>query len=560
MDMQSFKDFPAHRNIVKYIISNGYSSRLVGINEPQKRKLQQEIAYKSGYDSLQVNFVIECFLYGLNEGYNLPSIQINNRSSKHSTTQIPNHKQRKDNKNKLLKYAALIIGVFFVSAILFFIYSSIENKKVLYRIQENGLYGFIDSDGEVIIEPQYKYVGHFTEDGYACVISSMKLIKNSSDAIIPNDTICIHYGYINKKNKLIIDTLNILSVPTDLLKVDYGIENAEEIISKFNDNKFEFRDSYFGELALRSKRFVFQDSRSKLIGYKDLSGKITIEPKFEYCRSFHNDVAFVLDTIEHSQDMKSFNLTNAVNRYSLIDINGGYIKSKLWCSVQDFGNNGKTWVKLAKVELDEEGQLTSAADCFQIDNKGNTLIGPISVEISASIYNDLSDGLYVYELPSFFDGVKYTFITEDGKIATDYDSDEMIHIWGDSAQSEVFDDVTFFNNGYAGVKIYEKKNNEVIPRWAFINKQMSLLDEQVYDSIVPFGEGLSPVKQATPLRGMGKWGVLDSNLQLVVPFKYSDIGRFNDGLAYAQISGSNIDREGYINRQGEFVWSTNRKK
>lgn len=36
-----------------------------------------------------------------------------------------------------------------------------NNESRLYRIQANGLFGFIDSIGNVIIEPQYKYVGPF---------------------------------------------------------------------------------------------------------------------------------------------------------------------------------------------------------------------------------------------------------------------------------------------------------------------------------------------------------------------------------------------------------------
>lgn len=55
---------------------------------------------------------------------------------------------------------------------------SCDKKQQLFRVQENGLYGFIDSQGNVIIEPQYKYVGPFSEDGYACVISNISIEKD----------------------------------------------------------------------------------------------------------------------------------------------------------------------------------------------------------------------------------------------------------------------------------------------------------------------------------------------------------------------------------------------
>lgn len=42
----------------------------------------------------------------------------------------------------------------------------------LYRIYENNLYGYIDSIGNVIIKPQFKYSSRF-QDGVALVISDM---------------------------------------------------------------------------------------------------------------------------------------------------------------------------------------------------------------------------------------------------------------------------------------------------------------------------------------------------------------------------------------------------
>ena len=549
MDMKSFRSFPALKNIVKYIVSNGYSNRFLNLSEAQKHQTIKEIAFKTGYDSSHIKYVIDCFVYGLKDDSILPP------------TPQQNNKDNTKKKKSYFKYLMAVGASLLLMAILFLTLNN-SNNKPLFRIQENGLYGFINSDGKVKIEPQYKYVGKFTEDGYACVISSIRLIKRSKDGLFSQDSICLHYGYINKNNEYIVDTSNVLTIPLDLLDAEYLIENAEEFVSKFNETQFAFRDYFFDELSLRSKRFVYQDPNSKLLGYKDLDGNIAITPKYEYCRSFNSDVAFVLDTVEHSRDMQSFSLTDAVNRFSLVDKNGSVIKSKAWCSANDFTKNGKTWVKMAKVEITDDGNISSLADYFQIDTKGNTLIGPIGVLPQAFISNNESDGLYVYIFPpTMVSDVKYTYITQDGKFATDYNNDEELSIWSESGEkSEVFDDATRFGNGYAGVRIYETNNDESIPRWAFINKDMEIKEDQVYDSIVPFNEGLCPVKQATPIRGMGQWGVLNTYLDLVIPYKFSEIGRFNNGLAYALISGSGVDREGYINKQGEFVWSTNRKK
>ena len=55
-----------------------------------------------------------------------------------------------------------------------------NNDFCLYRIQVNGLFGFIDSIGDVKIDPQYKYVGEFSKDGYACVISRISIEEEKS--------------------------------------------------------------------------------------------------------------------------------------------------------------------------------------------------------------------------------------------------------------------------------------------------------------------------------------------------------------------------------------------
>ena len=72
-----------------------------------------------------------------------------------------------------------------------------------YRIQKGGLYGFIDEHGNETIKPQYKYVGHFTKEGYALVISRMEVSKTGRSVgqySTSADTLIVNYGYINTKN------------------------------------------------------------------------------------------------------------------------------------------------------------------------------------------------------------------------------------------------------------------------------------------------------------------------------------------------------------------------
>ena len=59
--------------------------------------------------------------------------------------------------------------------ILFTFCSCNRSERSLFRIMEDGLYGFVDSTGSVVITPQYKYVSRFNRYGYAAVITDYSL-------------------------------------------------------------------------------------------------------------------------------------------------------------------------------------------------------------------------------------------------------------------------------------------------------------------------------------------------------------------------------------------------
>ena len=157
------------------------------------------------------------------------------------------------------------------------VFVSCKKEQQLYRIQENGLYGFIDSLGNIAIEPQYKYVSHFTKEGYAFVISKMLLSDNG---------VKINYGYINKENELVIDTNNI-----------FQMQNADldfkTTVDYYNERRLDFNDDLFPLLYLRDGRYVFQDSNTGKIGFKDINGKVVIEAIYDRASHFSNGVAAV---------------------------------------------------------------------------------------------------------------------------------------------------------------------------------------------------------------------------------------------------------------------------
>ena len=80
------------------------------------------------------------------------------------------------------------------------LFSCNHTNLSLYRIQENGKFGFINNNGEVVIEPQYKYVGYFNKDGYATVITDFhyKVFFTSQQQVANKWTAFLVYQSVQK--------------------------------------------------------------------------------------------------------------------------------------------------------------------------------------------------------------------------------------------------------------------------------------------------------------------------------------------------------------------------
>lgn len=169
-----------------------------------------------------------------------------------------------------------------------------HSDKNLYRIQENGLYGFIDSTGTIVIEPQYKYVSSFNLYGYATVITEYSL-KTEQRKFGGLDTLLhIKYGIIDKRNTLVVDTTQILELSfTQIYRMGL-LQNYKQYAEKFINETLGFNDIVDeAALQLRAGQYIIQDSKTKLMGYMNLSGDTTIAAKYNACNPFYGGVAIV---------------------------------------------------------------------------------------------------------------------------------------------------------------------------------------------------------------------------------------------------------------------------
>ena len=126
-------------------------------------------------------------------------------------------------------------------------FCSCDQNTKLWRIQEDGLYGFVDSVGNVVIEPQYKYVSSFNLYGYATVITEYSL-KTEQGKYGGLDTLLhVKYGFIDKSNTLVVDTVHTLDLSATQMQ-QMGLHQIYKKYSeKFINGALGFNDIIDGK-------------------------------------------------------------------------------------------------------------------------------------------------------------------------------------------------------------------------------------------------------------------------------------------------------------------------
>lgn len=179
----------------------------------------------------------------------------------------------------------------------------------LGKIFVGGKAGFIDKKGKIVIKPQFKDVGRFSE--------------SLSPAQFDNGK----WGYINKNGKVVI------------------------------------KPEFDWALIFREGRALVQVGEKW--GFIDSTGKMIIKPQFIHANSFSEDLAMV--QIWGIDNLYSENFE--VLKTGYIDKSGNWIIEPTWDGGSDF-QDGKTIVD--KHLVDESSEKTYHG-CFLIDKKGNKI-------------------------------------------------------------------------------------------------------------------------------------------------------------------------------------------
>jgi hypothetical protein len=335
-----------------------------------------------------------------------------------------------------------------LSSIIFL--STTFSQKILYPIVHNGLWGYIDSSGTEIIEPQFIQAGPFS-NGHA-------FVKKGSNAY-EGFSITDDLGYINTKNEF----KSISNFFSGFDEADNFSEERAAVrlpgIGIFTSSKWGFIDTSlniviepeYTKVGNFSEGLVWVMNKERFLlfvfsvnyGYVNLEGELVIPCRFEHAGNFNEGLANV--TIDGK---KGF-----INKIGEVIIE------------PKFEAVGKFSQGLAPVKLQDK---------WGFIDKNNLMVIPPAYDDARSFFNDLA-------LVS--DSGKWGFIDRKGKFVV----------------PPQFEQVSDFSEGLAPVLLTDK--------WGYIDNEGSIKIEPQFDYAYEFNGGRALVEIDNKLGYINSKGV-----------------------------------------------------
>lgn len=148
-----------------------------------------------------------------------------------------------------------------------------ENHIPLFRIYENGLYGYIDSTGKIVIPPKYKNAGEFSE--------GLAPVRENG-----------YYGYIDETGKYVIDPQYDYA---ENFNYNYAIiyeEGKPNFINKFG---VKLTSSSYLNIYQFKKNLVQVCTFSGKYGVLNTKGKLIIDTAYKEITHFNDGISIVID-------------------------------------------------------------------------------------------------------------------------------------------------------------------------------------------------------------------------------------------------------------------------
>lgn len=381
---------------------------------------------------------------------------------------------------------------------------SLKNQKnemanrTLFLVKQNGLYGYIDVNGNMVIKPCYSYAHDFKDD-VTVVVKNRELFL------------------INRGGE------------------EVAMLSYVDVAQYFSEGLCQFKD------------------KSGKHGFFDKSGAVAIDPRFDYVGDFHDGIAGV--TINGKMGAVDKNGIMVIKpQFDFIcDFEDGLALAELdgkWGVINKMGEF------VVKPHYDDNiyYQYGKYLKCSEGLMPNLVVVGERIVKHRQGLFHTEKEKISIPKY-GFIDRNGNLVIEHRFDFAYPF-SEGLAHVWIDGKSGFIdktgeyvvnpnFDDAASFSEGLASVRFGDWENG----KYGYIDKagQMVIEDERFCDC-KSFVEGLAAVRVD---RRRLEWGFIDKTGQMVIAQQFESFSGFHNGLCRVTW---NDDTEGYINRSGEVVF------
>lgn len=319
------------------------------------------------------------------------------------------------------------------------IYPMVSDGMVAVAQEINGeeLWGFVDTNGNVVVQPQYVEVGDFS-DGLAMVSKRGPDIVENNELMGPITRQTYKYGFIDKAGKEVI--------PLIYDSVSYTDVHSGDSFLGFMTRRYGFSEGLVS-VEKDGKWGVIDTSGNTVIPFTDKYGSIG---------SFHDGLACVSVYDKYW-----------IPKYGYIDKTGKLIIPVNYDLAEDF-SDGYAQVGISQSQY---GNRLHGV----IDTKGNVV-----VPIQYPNMGQINEGMVSVSVGYDNGTIKWGFCDMTGKLVV-----PMIY-------SRVYD----YQEGFAVVAMPDERfSNESQRRYGFINKQGEVVVPIQYSGAESYQDGIAVVSQ-----------------------------------------------------------------
>jgi len=419
-----------------------------------------------------------------------------------------------------------------------------DSYKPLFKIYENGLYGYIDSNGAVVIPPKFKGAGEFFE--------GLAPVRENG-----------YYGYIDETGKYIFPPVYDFAEPfKDNYAIVYIDSNASIIDIKGN---VKTDCSNYKKITQAKNGLWKVITHTNKTGFLHKDGSINVDTLYNIINNFNSGVAVVINII--GSDKTEY-------QYGVIDKNGNFvIPFGKFSQIEDFNegyayaifaNKTKTTKRIGAV-IDTLGNImfTREEDFYnKIDGMVSNNMIRVNLYQTDKIVKNHYSSSYSYE--GFLDiNGNYVINNSKYKFFKDYKSNRtfgainydyyLLNTLGELVTTTVFDEVS--DQGFVNDKCIVKYDN----KWGIIDtngnflvkpKFETIYNEEIFENkYIIYSNNDNDEKEDYEV----KYGLADINGNIIIEDVYDYIN-VND-LKNSLISAYQSNKLFYFDHTGVNVWT-----